>query len=465
MRFVDLFAGLGGFHIALRRLGHECVFASEIDDELRAIYARNFPHARGVLHGDIRQCKSQVPSHDILCAGFPCQPFSKSGSQRGRHDRTRGTLFDDVLEILEAQDPPTRYVVLENVGNFERHDGGNTWRIVRESLESLGYHVRGTEHITSGGHGLISPHHFGYPQHRERFFAVASLDPLPADPFPRGDRAEVTSLATLVQRRSELTPADIEQARLTAQQVACIRHWNVFLRSIPKSVELPSFPIWGDELWETYPFLDSTPFACSAKELRRHVDLTRAPRGAGKEELLAALPSYARVHQEQFPRWKSTFIAQNRAWLRSVNRHLPRGWIEELRVFPPSLRKLEWNCKGGERNLWRYVLQFRPSGLRTKRYTSCPALVAMTTTQVPILGPERRFITRVEGLRLQGFSADHELPASRADAFQALGNAAHVEVAVRIIKYLLGARVTAQIAIPRARERQLDLPLVAEAIR
>lgn len=103
------------------------------------------------------------------------------------------------------------------------------------------------------------------------------------------------------------------------------------------------------------------------------------------------------------------------------------------------MRKLEWNCKGDERNIWKHVLQFRPSGLRVRRSTSAPSLVAMTSTQIPILGTERRFLTRVEGLRLQGFPDTYKLPYSRDKAFKALGNAVHVGVVEAIAKKLLGS--------------------------
>ena len=437
VRFVDLFAGLGGFHLALNELGHECVFASEVDEQLRKLYALNFPDARDVVHDDIRECKNRVPEHDILCAGFPCQPFSKSGSQRGLEDETRGTLFHEVLEILKRRRP--QYVLLENVGNFERHDGGRTWQIVRKKLKALGYHVRGTEHVASGGHGLISPRHFGYPHTRERFFAVASLDALPDDPFPRGDRRCVTRLTDIVQSHDELSAADRREVALTEQQVRCIDHWNELLKAIPQEADLPSFPIWSDEIHARYPYAEITPYRCSAEELLGYLRRNGDWEGRPKTDILAFLPSYARAPQARFPKWKVDFIRQNRRWFREIASYFPKGWVRELRQLPPSLRKLEWNCQGEERDLWKYVLQFRPSGLRVKRYTSCPALVAMTTTQIPILGPKRRFITRVEGLRLQGFPDGHQLPKARERAFMALGNAVHVGVARRIVQSILTA--------------------------
>ena len=435
MKFVDLFAGLGGFHLALASLGHECVFVSEADLELQVLYARNFPSAKKLVRGDIRQWKDAVPAHDILCAGFPCQPFSKSGSQLGLMDKTRGTLFHQIAAILDKHHP--QYVILENVGNFERHDNGRTWTIVRERLEELGYNVRGTTHIASGGHGLISPHHLGYPHTRERFFIVGRLTSLPNDPFPKRRRLK-TSLGRIVQRRRELSHHDVQETALTKQQIDCIDHWNKLLHKLPDRIALPSFPIWGDEILASYPFRTKVPYDCTPAELREHVRYLGVARDADKSDMLALLPGYARG-EKPFPAWKVDFITQNRRWFSEISRWLTPHWVAKLLQFPPSLRKLEWNCHGEKRDIWRYVLQFRPSGLRVKRYTSCPALVAMTTTQIPILGPERRFITRVEALHLQGFPDNHELPASRERAFAALGNAVHVRVVRAIARRLLEA--------------------------
>ncbi len=159
LKFIDLFAGIGGFHQALGAVDASCVFASEWDKSCQDTYEQNY----GIRpHGDITQIdETDIPSHDILCAGFPCQAFSISGKQLG-FDDTRGTLFFDVARIAKHHQP--KVLILENVKNLVRHDGGRTLQVMIQALDEIGY-------ITF--YQILNASHFGVPQKRERVFLVA----------------------------------------------------------------------------------------------------------------------------------------------------------------------------------------------------------------------------------------------------------------------------------------------------
>lgn len=157
-RFIDLFAGIGGFHLALESFGARCVYANEWDKFAQDVYYSNF----GILpEGDITKVdESTIPDHDILCAGFPCQAFSISGKQLGFND-SRGTLFFDVARIVREKRP--RVVFMENVKNFAAHDGGNTIRVVEATMRELGY---------SFHYAVLNAVDYGVPQKRERVYMV-----------------------------------------------------------------------------------------------------------------------------------------------------------------------------------------------------------------------------------------------------------------------------------------------------
>lgn len=157
-RFIDLFAGIGGFHLALESFGARCVYANEWDKFAQDVYYSNF----GILpEGDITKVdESTIPDHDILCAGFPCQAFSISGKRLGFND-SRGTLFFDVARIVREKRP--RVVFMENVKNFASHDGGNTIRVVEATMRELGY---------SFHYAVLNAVDYGVPQKRERVYMV-----------------------------------------------------------------------------------------------------------------------------------------------------------------------------------------------------------------------------------------------------------------------------------------------------
>lgn len=419
-RFIDLFAGLGGFHVALDKLGGTCVLAAEWQKHLQDLYFENF----GIKpQGDIRDVKpTSVPDHDVLCAGFPCQPFSKAGEQLGFECTRQGDLFFNVADILKAKTP--RYFILENVPNLLQHDGGRTFERIKTILTGLGYEVDARR---------FSPHQFGIPQIRERVYIVGSRAGLNGFAWP-----EPTNIPTNIKSVLEQQPADAKP--LSPQVEKCLEVWDDFLKRSPASVELPSFPIWSMEFGADYPFADGTPYAVLSEQGTRGLTKFRGSHGAPLRDLKpdarwAALPSHARTEQLEFPKWKQDFIRQNREFYAS-NRKWIDPWVSKVLLFPSSLQKFEWNIKGGERDIWRYVIQFRASGVRIKRPTTAPSLIAMTDTQVPIIGWERRYMTPRECAGLQSLG-DLALPESRTRAFAALGNAVNANVVGGIASKLI----------------------------
>lgn len=165
LRFIDLFAGIGGFHEALKRLGMECVFASEIDNYARKTYLTNHTIEESNFNRDIRSiAASDIPDHDILCAGFPCQPFSQAGYKKGFNDgerSERGNLFFCIIDILETKKP--KAYIIENVRHLLNHDNGCTFKTICQYLKKAGYTVN---------YKIMKASEYGLPQHRPRIFIV-----------------------------------------------------------------------------------------------------------------------------------------------------------------------------------------------------------------------------------------------------------------------------------------------------
>lgn len=171
-KFIDLFAGIGGFHIAMEELGGECVFASEWDENCRKTYTANFSQNNSFIFdkdgvpnkffcGDITKFNPEdIPDHDVLCAGFPCQPFSQAGYKLGFED-TRGTLFFNVAEIIKIKKP--KAVFLENVRGLLNHDNGKTFKVIQNTINELGYKMY---------YNIVKASDFNLPQHRPRLFMI-----------------------------------------------------------------------------------------------------------------------------------------------------------------------------------------------------------------------------------------------------------------------------------------------------
>lgn len=220
---------------------------------------------------------STVPEHDILCAGFPCQPFSKAGGQQGLECPQWGDLIDYVIRILRLHEP--EFFIIENVPNLVRHRQGKTWRTIIHRLRLAGYGVDDE---------LLSPHQFGVPQIRRRAFIVGRRGGLGSFTWPKPEPDADLSIYKVLDKE----PADARA--LPHSFVSYLEAWQEFLDRFPADRHLPSFPIWAMEFGATYPYRDRSPYGVGLGEISAFKSSFGQPlHGLPEDDVLAALPTYA----------------------------------------------------------------------------------------------------------------------------------------------------------------------------
>jgi DNA (cytosine-5)-methyltransferase 1 len=399
--FVDLFAGIGGFHAALSALGGKCVYAVEKDPDAAAVYERNWGvSALGDIIEDTAD-RMTVPKHDVLAAGFPCQPFSKSGFQRGM-DEARGTLFWNICEILRVRKPTV--VLLENVRNIAGPRHTHEWDVIIRSLRELGYQVS-SKPIVFSPH-LLPPERGGRPQVRERVFIVGTyvgkrasrvdVEPSVLHRPVDGWNPQFWDLDEHLPLQSEEELRTTLSLGLNPSEADWVEAWDDFVVTLRKAgvEKLPGFPVWVDAFIH-------------------------------EDDLIV---------EDGTPDWKANFLLKNAAFF-TKHEDLIEEWLGRwnyLRDFPASRRKFEWQAQDA-RSLDETVMHLRPSGLRAKRATYVPALVAITQTS--ILGDRRRRLSPREVARLQGLPewfdfGDQPAPASYKQA----GNGVNVGAAYHVVR-------------------------------
>lgn len=401
--FIDLFAGIGGFHAVLSGFGGDCVYAVEIDPKAAAVYENNWGlNPLGDITEHVNDSTMKVPPHDVLVGGFPCQPFSKSGAQRGM-DETRGTLYWNILKIIKEHRPAL--VVLENVRNIAGPRHIHEWQVIIETLHEQKYMVCNDPAIFSPH--LLSPAQGGRPQVRERVFIVAvrNDEMLKNDLFL--DRPVVLNLPVFgwdpnswdLEKHLNLDDGTkVEKYLLNDNELYWIEAWNDFVVNMLKirdGLRLPGFPLWGDE-W------------------RLISDLKIA---------------------EDVPVWKADFLRKNATFYSDHKNFIDiwtKKWDFYSDKFPASRRKFEWQAQDTAR-LWDTIMHFRPSGIRAKRATHVPALVAMTQTS--IIGGHRRRLSPRESARLQGLPDWFDF-GNQPDAatYKQLGNSVSVGAVWHVFK-------------------------------
>jgi DNA (cytosine-5)-methyltransferase 1 len=386
MKFIDLFCGIGGFHQALSNLGFECVFACDVDKNCRDCYEKNY----GIKPaGDIKSVDTAtIPEFEILCAGFPCQSFSKAGFQKGFND-DRGNLFFNICDIARHHNP--KYMILENVRNLASHDSGNTWRVIRESIEELGYE-------TYENPLILNTLSFGIPQNRERVIIMCV----------RKDFGKLPSLPEIPKKKPKSNLADFlytqDGKNISGKLKVVEGVWDEFVKLlISNSVAMPKFPIWTD-WWDS-----------------------------DGEGTASNTPDKKAAFYSKYTNW----IDKNRDFYKN-NQSILDPWIKKSRSkkeWLGAVRKFEWQAgdlrpdDGMDKVLWSP----RGSGIRVKRPNYIPTLVALS--QVPVYGPESRKLTPRELLRLQSFPDSFNF--NEKHIYKQVGNAVNVRMIERAARFLI----------------------------
>lgn len=210
LKFIDLFAGIGGFRLAGEALGMECVFSSEIDKFATEVYKTNFGE---YPNGDITEINAKdIPDFDILFAGFPCQPFSYAGQLHGFKDEISGTLFFDIVRILKEKQPSM--FLLENVKGLRSHDKGNTLKVILEQLNDLGYSIHWK---------ILNSLDYGVPQSRERWYCVGfKKDVEFSFPIPLNEQATIRDIIDINENtNNSLKLSEFEQKRIQYHFSVC----------------------------------------------------------------------------------------------------------------------------------------------------------------------------------------------------------------------------------------------------
>lgn len=380
IKYIDLFAGIGGFHQALKNIGgFECSFASEIDKDASMVYKNN--HGLNPK-GDITKIhEKSIPTHDLLCAGFPCQPFSKSGTQQGFED-IRGTLFFDIIRIANAHKP--KVLLLENVANISSHDNGNTIKVIRNKLTEIGYNIHSEDLI-------LNPLEFGIPVNRPRTFIIAiensqSFSFTHFYNYLKNSRTpnKTTSIFNYFNFEEN---SDIS-LQLTDYQKSVLQMWDDFYQNI--DIKTIGFPIW-------YEYFTQKPSS---------------------------------FH----PLWKKTIITKNNK-LYSNNKEYITKWEKKynhLKWVKPTHKKFEWNCGESISSVFEGLIQFRPSGVRVKKPDFFSTLVAMNHPQY--IGMLNRRLSPKECQLLQSFPENFIQHPNEKIALKQLGNSVNVKLIEIIVK-------------------------------
>ena len=382
LTFIDLFCGIGGFHQALDGLGAKCILACDIDEKCRINYELNY----GVKPvKDIKDINEKMlPDFDILCGGFPCQPFSNGGKKKTFDDK-RGLLFDEIMRIVKEKQP--RFLFLENVKHILKVSEGKVLAYIEQQIDQHGYVLERFQ---------MSPHEYGVPQQRERIYFVCV----------RKDIYNEIPIQLINKDTSALTVSDILEDS----------------NSMDNKYYLQGDILNVLEAWD---------------EFIKHVDVgeTLSPTILIHD----AFKSYTEEEFNGLAAWRKEYMIKNRRILEKYKDFIGPWYTKhkELLSKREIYGKLEWQVGKVKENdsIFNYFMQIRQSGIRVRKENYFPTLVAIS--QIPIYGREKRYITPRECARLQSFPDTYRIAPNDKVSYKQFGNSVNVKNVKTVIESTL----------------------------
>ena len=375
LKFIDLFCGVGGFHQALKSLGGECVLACDIDKKCREVYKLNYGIEPVSNVKEIDETK--LPQFDVLCAGFPCQPFSNGGKKKS-FDDDRGLLFDEIIRIATFNKP--KFMFLENVKHILKVSNGEVFKYIQEKIKSIGYTLQIFH---------MSPHNYGIPQQRERIFFVCVRNDL------YNDKAIELYSKNLNMKCSDIIEENPDSKYQINEEIKQVLDaWDELIKQF-KQGEVISPTILIHDAYRTYT-----------------------------EEEFKLLPI-----------WKQDYMTKNKPLLSKYKSIVDEWYFKYKDILSKReiYGKLEWQTGPIQEDdsIYNHFIQFRQSGIRVKKNKFFPTLVAIA--QIPIYGKYKRYITPRECARLQSFPETFILDKNDKVVYKQMGNSVNVYNTMTVI--------------------------------
>ena len=380
--FIDLFCGIGGFHQSLSKIGATCALACDIDESCRNNYEKNYGIKPVKNIKDINE--NTIPNFDILCGGFPCQPFSNGGKKQTFQDK-RGLLFDEIMRLAKAKQPS--FMFLENVKHILKVSDGEVLKYIEEQIDLHGYVLQRFQ---------MSPHEYGIPQQRERvYFVCVRKDIYIGSPIVL-DIPETTTLdiSTILDKPSEIE----DKYKLQGDILHVLEAWDEMVQQFEE----------GETLSPTILIHD-------------------------------AYRNYTDEEFSTLANWRKEYMIKNKRLIDKY-RDIFREWYNKHKMLLSKREiygKLEWQVGKVKKNdsIFNYFIQIRQSGIRVKKAKYFPTLVAIS--QIPIYGKEKRYITPRECARLQSFPDTYILSKNDKHSYKQFGNSVNVTNVTTVIESTL----------------------------